>query len=68
MGTYDFSANAAKYGMAVNESRRGVIEAALRKRNGYCPCSIEMNADTLCPCKSMRENHDCHCGLYEEKL
>ena len=63
----DFDEVAKEYGMVVNESRRNIIETALKKRNGYCPCSIEMNADTLCPCKDMRTKHQCHCGLYEEE-
>lgn len=65
MGTYDFDANAATYRMKVNESRRNIIDKALRKHDGYCPCSVIISADTKCPCRDMRENHDCHCGLYE---
>lgn len=43
------------------------IRAALQKKNGHCPCSLQENEDTLCPCKEFREQRDngyCHCQLY----
>lgn len=35
---------------------------------GYCPCAIERNEDTLCPCKDFREQESgvCYCGRYEK--
>ena len=35
---------------------------------GYCPCLIERNEDTLCPCKDFREMEegDCLCGRYRK--
>ena len=33
----------------------------------YCPCSLIMNKDTICPCKAFREQTEigyCHCGKY----
>ena len=36
---------------------------------GYCPCAIEQNEDTLCPCKEFRELDTpgvCHCGRFEK--
>lgn len=46
-------------------------EREMRKRikenNGFCPCSLERNADTKCMCKEFREQQEegyCHCGLY----
>lgn len=46
---------------------------AFRKRlkaNGmYCPCRLEKNNDTKCPCKDFREQEEegfCHCGLYQK--
>jgi len=35
--------------------------------DGYCPCMIERNEDTKCPCKPRRENIECICGLYVRK-
>ncbi len=46
---------------------RNKILAALEKRGGYCPCSIDQNDDTICMCKEFREQTTegpCHCGLY----
>ena len=47
-----------------------VVEGT-KKKNGYCPCRLEMNEDTKCMCKEFREqiadeNFEgyCHCMLY----
>lgn len=40
------------------------IRKALTNNNGYCPCILNKNEDTICPCKKMRENNECVCGLY----
>jgi ferredoxin-thioredoxin reductase catalytic subunit len=43
------------------------IRTKLKENNGYCPCSIIKNEDTICPCKNFREQKElgeCHCGLY----
>ena len=35
----------------------------------YCPCSLERNEDTVCMCKSFKEQTqpgECHCGMYEK--
>lgn len=32
----------------------------------YCPCHVSQNADTLCPCKYMREYGACRCGLFKK--
>jgi ferredoxin-thioredoxin reductase catalytic subunit len=39
----------------------------LKIRDGYCPCRVEENEDTLCPCKDMREEGHCCCKLYVEE-
>ena len=31
----------------------------------YCPCQSIQTNDTLCPCKYMREQGACRCGLFE---
>lgn len=36
----------------------------IKKNNGFCPCQVEHNADTKCPCKLFREDRNCICGLY----
>ena len=37
----------------------------IKENSGYCPCLLDKNEDTICPCKDMRENQICHCGLYK---
>ena len=48
-----------------------MVKEGLKKKNGYCPCRLEMNEDTKCMCKEFREqiadeNFEgyCHCMLY----
>lgn len=42
------------------------IKAKLKTNGGYCPCRLEQNEDTKCPCREFREQElgECHCGLY----
>ncbi len=40
------------------------IKQAIKQKDGYCCCMILRNEDTKCPCKPMRENQECICGLY----
>ena len=44
------------------------IEELVNKNNGYCPCAIEKNPDTLCPCREFRMQTagTCTCGRYEK--
>ena len=55
--------------MKLNENQEHVekILIGLEKKNGYCPCVITQNEDTLCPCKKMREEDKCCCKLYINK-
>ena len=48
-----------------------ICKMAIKKKNGYCPCRLEMNQHTKCMCKEFREqiadeNFEgyCHCMLY----
>lgn len=52
--------------MKLNPDKEAVrrIRQAIKNSYGYCPCSLIRNNDTKCPCKDMREKHECHCGLY----
>lgn len=36
----------------------------VEENDGYCPCQFERSADTLCPCRYLREHKECLCGLY----
>ena len=43
------------------------IKQKLKESGGYCPCRLNQNEDTKCPCKEFREQTEpgeCHCGLY----
>ena len=33
----------------------------------YCPCQLNQTENTLCPCKYMREQGACRCGLFIRK-
>ena len=55
--------------MKLNDNKEHVekILLGLEKKNGYCPCVIVQNEDTICPCKKMREESKCCCKLYINK-
>jgi len=47
------------------------IKTKLKENDGYCPCALEHNRDTMCMCKEFRDKLQdesftgpCHCGLY----
>ena len=47
------------------------IREGLKKKNGHCPCVLEVSEDTKCMCKEFREQIAdpefegyCHCMLY----
>ncbi|MBE6030047.1 MAG: ferredoxin thioredoxin reductase catalytic beta chain [Clostridiales bacterium] len=47
------------------------VREGLKKKNGYCPCVLEVNEDTKCMCKEFRDQIAdpdfegfCHCMLY----
>lgn len=59
---------AERYGMQVNPNVNSVLMVmnGLERTGGYCPCVPKNNftKDTVCPCKEMRMQHKCRCGLY----
>ena len=50
-----------------NEKVVNAIRNRLNIRDGYCPCRVEENEDTKCPCKDMRDEGHCCCKLYVEE-
>lgn len=39
----------------------------VKENDGYCPCLIQKNEDTKCPCKEFREQEHagkCRCGRF----
>lgn len=57
-----------KEGWQLNPNQK-VVNAILKRceaNDGECPCHNpgETREDRLCPCKSYREDDECHCMLY----
>ena len=44
-------------------ARAGLLKGLL-ERGGYCPCQPQQDRDTMCPCKSYREDGKCICGMF----
>lgn len=42
----------------------GFIKKAINDNNGFCPCELDRNEDTKCPCVNVRSNGVCQCELY----
>jgi hypothetical protein len=43
------------------------ISQAVKDNQGYCPCLIEQNEETLCICRDFKEQDGegyCHCRRY----
>ena len=55
-------------GMKINPDKIYVemMLEAIRHNEGHCPCQVDKNEDTMCPCKAFREKNECLCGLYVE--
>ena len=54
-----------------NEKVVNAIREGLKKKDGHCPCKLEMTEDTMCMCKEFRNQIAdpefegyCHCMLY----
>lgn len=41
-----------------------IIIQGLEKKNGHCPCRIDVNDSTLCPCDEFLREGLCKCRLY----
>jgi ferredoxin-thioredoxin reductase catalytic subunit len=56
-------------GMKLSEDTKIVefIKKGLKKKGGYCPCLLDKNENTKCPCKDVRETYECRCGLFIKK-
>lgn len=54
-----------------NEKVVNAIREGLKKKDGHCPCRLELTEETMCMCKEFREQIAdpefegyCHCMLY----
>lgn len=59
-------------GLKVDEKMAEVIIPGLDKREEkygarYCPCKLDRTLDNICPCKELRVDRKCSCGLFKEK-
>lgn len=43
---------------------RAQLLKVLLKNKGFCPCQPTQTTDTMCPCKTYREEGKCICGLF----
>ena len=56
----------------LNENKEIVatIRAALKEKQGFCPCVVGCSPESKCMCKDFIENTPvgeyCHCGLYKK--
>lgn len=41
-----------------------IIMNGLERKNGHCPCRLEDNETTLCPCDEFVSEGICKCKLY----
>ena len=56
----------------LNENKEIVerLREGLKRKNGYCPCKVQMIEENKCMCKEFRDQiaegkaGECHCGLY----
>lgn len=42
----------------------GIIMAGLQKKGGHCPCRVNVDETTLCPCDEFINTGDCKCNLF----
>ena len=68
---YPYLLGILKNSKMVFNSNREVVKkigyALQEKTNNYCPCVLKRDVDTLCPCRKMREEDECICGLYVKR-
>ncbi len=41
-----------------------IIMDGLQKKNGHCPCRVNVDDTTLCPCDEFIKKEICKCKLY----
>jgi ferredoxin-thioredoxin reductase catalytic subunit len=53
-----------KYKLNPDKEKVKKIQEALKKSNGFCPCSLVQDENTKCPCLELRTQNICHCELF----
>lgn len=53
-------------GFRLNTDQKYVdaIIAGVQKKEGHCPCRVNVDDTTLCPCDDFVENGNCQCNLF----
>ena len=53
-------------GFRINPDKKyvNIILEGLQKKNGHCPCRLDVNEETLCPCDEFVKTGECKCKLY----
>ena len=53
-------------GFRINPDKKyvNIILEGLQKKNGHCPCRLDNNDTTLCPCDEFITAGICKCKLY----
>jgi len=53
-------------GFRINPDKKyvDIIITGLEKKNGHCPCRLENNEETMCPCDEFINDGICKCKLY----
>lgn len=47
-----------------NKEKVKELKELIKNNDGYCPCSLFHTRDYFCPCRDLREENLCECGLY----
>lgn len=53
-------------GFRINPDKKlvSVIMEGLERKDGHCPCRINVDETTLCPCDEFVKEKICRCKLY----
>ena len=56
-------------GYTLNKNREYVdqIISGIMKKNGHCPCRVNIDETTLCPCDEFISTGICKCKLFVKK-
>jgi ferredoxin-thioredoxin reductase catalytic subunit len=72
MSYTNFEEIALQYHVIINEKIAKAMKKSLDLNYAkfgfaYCPCRVDRNPDTICPCLEFRQTKHCHCNLYLPK-
>ena len=53
-------------GFRLNPDKKyvSIIVEGLEKKEGHCPCRVNVDDTTLCPCDEFVRDHICKCKLF----